>query len=65
MLGSYTQFFVEGGVDEPGVGVVLHQTVDFLLSFQEAGHGWLMEALHDSISGVEIQVYLTKEKRPE
>lgn len=56
--GTFTQFFVEGGVDEPGVGVVLHQAIDFPLSCQEAGHSRLMEALDDGIFGVEIQVYL-------
>lgn len=56
--GSFTQFFVEVRVDKPGVGVVLHQAVDFLLSCQEASCSGLMEALDDSIFGVEIQVYL-------
>lgn len=57
-LGSVTQLFVEVGVDKPGVGVVLHQAVDFSLSCQEASCSGLVEALDDSIFGVEIQVYL-------
>lgn len=56
--GGVTQFFVEVGVDKPGVGVVLHQAVDFPLSCQEASHSGLMEALYDGIFGVEVQVYL-------
>lgn len=56
--GSPAQFFVEVGVDKSGIGVVLHQTVDFPLSYQEDGCSGLMEALDDSIFGVEIQVYL-------
>lgn len=59
--GSFTQFFVEVRVDKPGVGVVLHQAVDLPLSHQEASGSGLMEALDDSIFGVEIQVYLIKE----
>lgn len=60
--GSFTQLFVEVGVDEPRVGVVLHQTVDFPLSCQEAGGGGLAEALDDGVLCVEIEIYLSKEK---
>lgn len=56
--GSFAQSSVEVGVDKPGVGVVLHQAVDFPLGCQEACHSGLMEALDDGIFGVEIQVYL-------
>lgn len=56
--GSFTQFFEDVGVDKPGVGVVLHQAVDFPLSCQEASHSGLVETLDDSVFGVEIQVYL-------
>lgn len=57
-FGSCAQIFVEVGADKPGVRVVLHQAVDFPLSRQEAGCGWLVEALHDGVFGVEIQVDL-------
>ncbi len=57
-LGSFTKFFVDVRVDEPGVGVVLHQAIDFPLSCQEACHSGLVETLDDCIFGVEIQVYL-------
>lgn len=56
--GGLTQFFVEVGVDKPGVGVVLHQAVDFPLSCQEARRSGLVQALDDGIFGVEVQVYL-------
>lgn len=56
--GAGTQFSVEVGVDKPGVGVVLHQAVDFPLSCQEAGRSGLVETLGDGIFGVEVQVYL-------
>lgn len=56
--GSSTQFFVEVRVDKPGVGVVLHQAVDFPLSCQEACRSGFLETLDDGIFGVEIQVYL-------
>lgn len=56
--GGLAQFIVEVGVDKPRVRVVLHQAVDFPLSCQEAGGGGLVEALHDCVFGVEVQVYL-------
>lgn len=61
--GSCTQSSVEVGGDKSGVGVVLHQAVDFPLSCQEAGSSGLVEALHDGVFGVEIQVYLWAEKQ--
>lgn len=56
--GSCTQFFVEVREDKPGVGVVLHQTVDFPLSCQKTGRTGLIYALDDSVSGMKIQVDL-------
>lgn len=56
--GGCTQFSVEVGVDKPGVGVVLHQAVDFPLRCQEARRRGLAEALDDGVFGVEVQVYL-------
>ena len=56
--GSCTQFFVEVGVDKPGVRVVLHQAVNLLLSCQEASCSRCVETLDDAIFGVEVQVNL-------
>lgn len=58
--GDRAQFFVEVGLDEPRVGVVLHQTVDLPLSCEEAGRGGVVEALDDGVFRVEIQVDLAK-----
>ena len=57
-LGRGTQFFVEVGVDEPGVAVVLHQAVDPPLCRQEAALAGLAEALRDGVLGAEIQIDL-------
>lgn len=45
-------------MDEPGVGVVLHQAVNFPLRCQEARGSGLLEALDDCVFGVEIQIDL-------
>lgn len=63
--GRAAQFLVEVGVNEPWVGVVLHQAVDFPLSRQEDAHVWLVEVLHDSVLGVEVQVYLQPDRSSE
>lgn len=55
---SRQQFIVELRVDEPRVGVVLHQAVDFLLGREKAGHVGLLEILDDFVFGVKVQVDL-------
>lgn len=55
---SCIQFFVEVRADKPGVRVVLHQVVDFPLSYQEASCSGLVETLRDGVFGLEIQVDL-------
>lgn len=55
---SCKEFFVEVGMDEPGVRVVLHEAVDLLLSCQEACCCGVIKTLNDVISRLIIQVYL-------
>lgn len=55
---SLAQISEEVGVDEPGIGVVLHQAVNFPLRCQEAGGRGLLEALDDGVFGLEVQVNL-------
>lgn len=45
-------------MDEPGVGVVLHQAVNFPLRRHEASGRGLLEALGDGVFGLEVQVDL-------
>lgn len=47
-------------VDEPGVGVVLHQAVNFPLRRHEASGRGLLEALDDGVFGLEVQVDLER-----
>lgn len=61
--GGVAQFSVEVGVNKPRVGVVLHQAVDLPLSHHEDVGVRLLEALHDGVLGVEIQVYLRADRR--
>lgn len=60
--GGVAQFSVEVGVNEPRVRVVLHQAVDLPLSCREDVGVRLVEALHDGVLGVEIQVYLRADR---
>lgn len=52
-------------MNEPLIRVVLHQAVDFPLSCQEHVDVGLVEVLHDSVLGVEIQVYLQPDRSSE
>lgn len=61
--GGVAQFSVEVGVNKPWVSVVLHQAVDLPLSCHEDVGVRLVEALHDGVLGVEIQVYLRADRR--
>lgn len=63
--GRIAQLSVEVGVNEPWIGVVLHQAVDFPLSCHEDVHVGLVEALHDGVFGVEVQVYLRPDRNGE
>lgn len=63
--GRVAQFPVEVGVNEAWVRVVLHQAVDLPLSCQEDVDVGLLEALHDGVLGVEVQVYLQPDKSSE
>lgn len=49
-------------MNEPRVRVVLHQAVDLPLSRHEDVGVRLVEALHDGVLGVEIQVYLRADR---
>lgn len=60
--GGVAQFPVEVGVKKARIRVVLHQAVGFPLSCHEDVGVWLVEALHDGVFGVEIQVYLRAEQ---
>lgn len=61
--GGVAQFSVEVGVNKPRIRVVLHQAVDLPLSCHEDVGVRLVEALHDGVLGVEIQVYLRADQR--
>lgn len=63
--GRVAQFSVEVGVNKSWIRVVLHQAVDFPLSRQKDVHVWLVEALHDGVFGVEVQVYLWPDRSSE
>lgn len=58
--GGPAQVSEELRVDEPGVGVVLHQAVNFPLRRHEAGGRGLLQALDDGVFGLEVQVDLQR-----
>lgn len=57
-LGLFTQILVERRLQEPGVGVVLHQAVHPLLGCREAATCSLLDVLGNERFGLKVYVYL-------
>lgn len=57
-LGLFTQILVERRLQEPGVGVVLHQAVHPLLGCGKAATRSLLNILGDERFGLKVYVYL-------